>query len=211
MILAAGRGKRMKPLTDNLPKPLLKVKGKALIVHHLEKLAKAGFVNVVINVAWLGHQIMDELGDGSKFGLSIQYCDEGSKALETAGGIINALDYLDNQFWVINADVYSDFEIEDINLNVDFAHLILVKNPEFNSNGDFGIEHGKLLNKADQTYTFSGIGYYSKQFFEGQMEGKSALAPLIRKYAEQGKVAACLYEGIWSDVGTPERLAQLNN
>lgn len=211
MILAAGRGERMKPLTDFSPKPLLEVNGKALIVYHLEKLAGLGVQQVVINIAWLGNLIKDSLGDGSKFGLSIHYCDEGEQALETAGGVINALPYLADEFWLINADVYTGYSLQPIILDKALAQLVLVNNPSFHPKGDFGIKDGYLLASAKVQFTFSGIGYYKKVFFEGLGQGKRALAPLIREHANKHNIKAILYENLWSDVGTPERLNVLQN
>lgn len=209
MILAAGRGERMKPLTDTTPKPLLKIKGKALIEYHLEKLVRAGVKEVVINVAWLGHLIKKQLGDGSALGLKIHYCDEGGQALETAGGIVNALPYLDAQFWVINADIYTDFELSNITLNDSLACLIMVDNPDFHPNGDFGIKDSYLLERAEKQFTFSGIGYYKQDFFKGLTQGKRPLAPLIRNHAKDKKIKAILHQGFWSDIGTLERLNAL--
>ncbi len=211
MILAAGRGERMKPLTDTAPKPLLKVNGKALIVYHLEKLVRAGVKDVVINVAWLGGIIKQELADGSAFGLKIHYCDEGNQALETAGGIVNALPHLAEQFWVINADVYTDYELTPLALNDSLASLVLVENPDFHPAGDFGIKEGCLQAAADKQFTFSGIGFYKKDFFKGLTQGKRPLAPIIRRHAQEKKIKAILHKGLWSDVGTVERLSALQD
>lgn len=211
MILAAGRGERMKPLTDTIPKPLLEVNGKALIVYHLEKLALMGVRHVVINIAWLGSKIKQTLGDGSQFGLNIHYSDEGEQALETAGGIIKALPYLADEFWVINADVYTDFTPQKQSLNSSLAQLVLVNNPSFHQCGDFGLENNLLLSSADQQFTFSGIGLYKKGFFKGLGNGKRALAPIIREHADKHLINAQLFNGLWSDVGTPERLDALQN
>ena len=209
MILAAGRGERMKPLTDSVPKPLLKVNGKPLIVYHLEKLAQLGVQQVVINIAWLGHAIKQELGDGSMFGLNIHYCDEGDQALETAGGIVNALPYLADEFWVINADVYTDYSLQKIDLESSLAQLVLVSNPDFHPNGDFGVNQQYLLPSAEEQFTFSGLGYYKKIFFAGLKQGKRALAPIIREHAKKQLVKAIIHNDLWSDVGTPERLKAL--
>jgi len=211
MILAAGRGERMKPLTDTIPKPMLKVNGKALIAYHLEKLVRAGVKEVVINIAWLGNAIKQELVDGSAFGLKIHYCDEGNQALETAGGIVNALPYLADQFWVINADIYTDYELTSLALNDSLASLVLVGNPDFHLAGDFGIEDGYLLAAAEKQFTFSGIGFYKKDFFKGLTQGKRPLAPIIRRHAKNKKVKAIFHAGLWSDVGTPERLSALQS
>ncbi|MDJ0834475.1 MAG: nucleotidyltransferase family protein [Gammaproteobacteria bacterium] len=208
MILAAGRGERMRPLTDSTPKPLLTVNDKPLIVYHLEKLQQAGIDSVVINISWLGEQIQQALGDGSAFGLSIDYSHE-PEALETAGGIVQALDKLDNRFIVVNADVFTDFDYRHL---LDFpvaAHLVLVPNPAHNPAGDFAIEQGYLSNNPDSRYTFAGIAAYEKSFFAGLEPGKRPLAPLLRAGAEQQQVTAELHNGLWNDVGTAERLESL--
>ncbi len=198
----------MRPLTDSCPKPLLTIRGKPLIVYHLEALKKAGIKSVVINVSWLAEQIKQALGDGSAYGLQIYYSDE-FEALETAGGIVQALDILDDEFIVVNGDVFTGFDFSRlINLSAD-AHLVLVPNPEHNESGDFGVEKGLLLNTSKQQYTFSGISCYRKSFFNNLAPGKRALAPLLREQADQQKATAELYEGLWNDVGTIERLEQL--
>jgi len=209
MILAAGRGERMKPLTDAKPKPLLEVNGKPLIAYHLERLAQNGVQQVVINIAWLGKLIKQALGDGAQFGLAIHYCDEGEQALETAGGVINALPYLADQFWLLNADVYSDYCLPAITLKSSLAQLVLVNNPGFHPKGDFGIDKDLLVSTADKQFTFSGLGYYKKAFFADLSPGKRALAPIIRQHAKKQLVKAILYRGEWSDVGTPQRLNEL--
>ncbi len=208
MILAAGRGKRMRPLTDSCPKPLLPIKGKPLIGYHLEALKKAGIDSVVINVSWLADQIQQALGDGSSYGLKIQYSVE-EEALETAGGIIQALDKLDDEFIVVNGDVFCGYDFSRLlNLSRD-AHLVLVANPRHNPAGDFGISNNLLLNSSPLQYTFSGISCYRKSFFSGLDQGRRALAPLLREQADQQNVSAELYDGLWSDVGTIERLDSL--
>ena len=209
MILAAGRGERMRPLTDSCPKPLLEVHHKALIVYHLEALKRAGIDRVVINISWLAEQIQQALGDGSAYGLCIDYSYE-AEALETAGGIVQALDKLDDVFIVVNADVYTDFDYSRLLSLEAQAHLVLVPNPQHNVAGDFAIEHGCLSNSEQSRYTFAGIAAYRKSFFQHLPEGKSALAPLLRKAADQRHISAELYEGQWSDVGTVDRLQQLN-
>jgi MurNAc alpha-1-phosphate uridylyltransferase len=211
MILAAGRGERMRPLTDVTPKPLLKVRGKALIVHQVEKLAQCGFTEIVVNVAHLGGQIMEALGDGSQWGVSIAYSDEREAgALESAGGIVKALPLLgDGPFLVVNADVWCDYDFNsEFDLKGASAHLLLVPNPGHNPQGDFGLVEGRLTN--DRRYTFAGIGYYAPELFETVPCGRAALAPLLRSAIEAGQVSGELHEGEWVDVGTPERLEQLN-
>lgn len=213
MILAAGRGERMRPLTDTVPKPLLEVGGKPLIVWHVEKLAACGFKEIIINVAHLGYKIIEVLGDGSKWEVNISYSDEQNEgALESAGGILKALPLLgDKPFLVVNADIWCDYEFNPaFDLKDKLAHLILVQNPEHNPNGDFGLDGSLVLNEADIKYTFSGIGYYSPKLFEGLAYTKSALAPLLRKAIEKEQVSGSLYDGKWYDIGTPQRLKMIN-
>lgn len=204
MILAAGRGERMRPLTDSTPKPLLLVKGKALIIWHIEKLVSCGFKTIIINIAHLGEQIKKSLGDGNKWGIKIIYSDEReSGALETAGAIVNSLDFLSEQFLVVNADIWCDYNFDlHFDLHNSLAHLILVPNPEHNPKGDFLYQ--------DSYYTFSGIGYYSKKIFEQMPLEKRPLAPILKELVIQEKISFELHSGIWSDIGTPERLAQVN-
>ena len=212
MILAAGRGERMRPLTDHTPKPLLQAGKHRLIEYHLYNLANAGFKDIVINVAWLGQQIIETLGDGSAYGLNIMYSDEGEKALETGGGIFKALPLLgDAPFLVINGDIFCDYPYTKLyNYQPeDLAHLILVDNPEHNTTGDFYLKNNKLSPAGDSKYTFSGIGIYTKAFFSGQTEPAFPLAPLIRQHLERGLISAEYYAGQWQDIGTYERLEAL--
>jgi len=207
MILSAGLGTRMRPLTNHTPKPLLKVGGKPLIVWHIQRLKEAGFRDIVINVAYLGNQIIEYLGDGSKYGVNIKFSDEQNEgALETAGGIIKALPLLSDTFLVINGDIWTDytynsqFQLDD---NI-LAHLVLIDNPPHNPNGDF------LLDGTDKKYTFAGIGYYSKKLFEGLEYGKRALAPLLFQAIEDKRLTTEYYNGEWHDIGTPQRLEDLD-
>ena len=213
MILAAGLGNRMRPLTDHKPKPLLEVKGKPLIVYHIEKLSEAGFSEVIINIAHLGFMIPEVLGDGSKWGIKIVYSDEQEEgALESLGGIVKALPLLENEpFLVVNADVWCGYSF-DVNFDLEGkeAHLILVHNPDHNRDGDFGLEKGCAVNRADVQYTFSGIGYYDPIMFRDQLYRSAPLAPLLRQKMETQEVGATLYEGEWHDIGTPARLEALN-
>ena len=213
MILAAGRGERLRPLTDEIPKPLIKVCGKSLIEYHLENLAKAGFKEIIINTAWLAEKIHLQLGDGSDYGVRIHYSDEG-EALETAGGIINALPLFgDEPFIVVNGDIWCDFDFSTLTAlgkNIQ-SHLVLVNNPAHNQQGDFALQDKLIKNTGDHMYTFSGIGVYTKHFFAGMDTGIAPLAPLIRKKCDNNLVSGQLYDGLWTDVGTMERLQELEN
>ena len=214
MILAAGRGERMRPLTDHTPKPLLVVGGKPLIAWHLERLAQAGFREIVINHAHLGDQLEAALGDGSQFGVRIQYSAE-AEALETAGGIAQAMPYLgDAPFLVVNGDVFCDIDFSRLaaqDLQDDVAHLVLVDNPPQHSQGDFVLRNGRLVGDGDMRLTFSGIGVYRPALFAGIIPGSRAkLAPLLYGAIERGRVSAEHDSGLWVDVGTPERLQALN-
>jgi len=206
MILSAGRGERMRPLTDTLPKPLLKVKGKELIAYHIEKLTSSGFSEIIINLGHLGFKIKDYLGDGSKFGIKISYSDEQKDgALESAGGIKKALPLLgDKPFLVVNGDVFTNYEFDaNFELKDKLTHLILVQNPPHNASGDF-------LYK-DSMYTFSGIGYYHPDFFKDVELQKAPLAPFLREAIVKEQVSFEVFRNIWHDVGTPERLKEIND
>lgn len=230
MILAAGRGERMRPLTDRTPKPLLQVGDKALIVWHIENLVRAGIRELVINHAHLGAQIEEALGDGSRFGAQIRYSPEAS-ALETAGGIANALPLLgDGPFAVINGDIFCDYDFARLSeraaamqANGDAAHLVLVDNPEHHPNGDFPLRNGRIVPLPSPAgggggaglttkLTFSGIGLYQPALFKDIPRGSIApLAPLLRAQIALGKVGGEHHQGIWVDVGTPQRLAELDS
>jgi MurNAc alpha-1-phosphate uridylyltransferase len=212
MILSAGRGERMRPLTDGLPKPLLEVRGKALIEYHLERLARAGISQVVVNLAWLGSMIRERLGDGSRYGVRVAYSEESPHALETGGGIFRALPLLGPRpFLVLNGDVYTDFPVAGAALGADRdAHLVLVPNPPQHSRGDFGLKDGYAVPGAPVQYTFSGIALYRPQFFADCVDGAFPLKPLLLRSMAARRCSAELYRGRWEDVGTPERLAALN-
>ena len=213
MILAAGRGERMRPLTDHTPKPLLKVGGKALIVWHIERLAAAGFKDIVINHAHLGAQIEAALGDGSQWGVHIQYSPEPT-ALETAGGIANAMPFLgDAPFLVVNGDVFTDIDFGSLKLeSPDVAHLVMVNNPPQHAAGDFALLNGKLHAEGSIKLTFSGIGIYQPSLFAGLERGQGAkLAPLLKTAMAQGLVSGVHHQGQWHDIGTPERLQALDS
>ncbi len=223
MILAAGRGERMRPLTDHTPKPLLEAGGKALIVWHIERLVASGVTELVINHAHLGAQIEAALGDGARFGARIRYSPETS-ALETAGGIANALPLLagddDAPFAVINGDVYCDYDFAGLSeraaalhANGDLAHLVLVDNPPHHPAGDFALRDGRITASTmnPELLTFSGVGIYHPRLFAGIARGTVApLAPLLREAIAQHKVSGEHHRGIWVDVGTPQRLAELD-
>ena len=214
MILAAGRGERMRPLTDHTPKPLLPVGGKPLIVWHIERLAEAGFYDLVINHAHLGDQIEALLGNGSQFGMSIRYSPEG-EALETAGGIAYALPLLGNEpFLVVNGDIYTEYDFANLKHGLTsglLAWLVLVDNPEHNHKGDFALAGDQIAEQGDVLHTFSGIGVYCPALFaEVERGSKAKLAPLLRVAMRSGKVGGELFTGRWTDVGTPQRLAELD-
>lgn len=217
MILAAGRGERMRPLTDTVPKPLIEVGGKPLIVWHLERLAAAGFKEVVINHAHLGKKIEEALGNGERWGLSIEYSAE-AEALETAGGVANALDLLGKNapagapFLVLNADTFTAIDFATITLPANtLAHLILVDNPAQHPLGDFAIADGKLKNLGERMLTFSGVGVYHPDLFKQVIKGQPAkLEPLLRNAICSNQATAQHYHGVWHDIGTPERLQKLN-
>ena len=212
MILAAGRGERMRPLTDHTPKPLLKVGGKPLIIWHLERLAKAGFKDIVINHAHLGEQIEAALGNGATWGLSIKYSPEKT-ALETAGGIASALSLLgDKPFLVVNGDTFIEIDFAFLHLKINMmAHLVLIDNPPQHLQGDFAIDAGMLKNSGKQMLTFSGVGVYHPDLFADIVSGEPAkLAPLLRKAIDNNAATAQYYQGVWHDIGTPERLKNLD-
>ncbi len=211
MILAAGCGQRMRPLTDHTPKPLLPVAGKPLIEHLINQLVKAGFTEIVINHAHLGQQIEQYLGNGGQFGATICYSPEG-EALETAGGIINALPLIGNEpFLVVNGDIATDFPFVELQkISVDLAHLVLIDNPAHHPKGDFSLDSsGRLTNDGDQRFTFSGIGLYHPQLFSKTPPGKSKLLPLLLEAIAAQRATGQYYQGFWMDIGTPERLQEL--
>ncbi|OGT35400.1 MAG: mannose-1-phosphate guanylyltransferase [Gammaproteobacteria bacterium RBG_16_51_14] len=212
MILAAGRGERMRPLTDTTPKALLMVRGKPLIQHHLEKMASAGVEYIVINHGHLGQQIEAALGDGRQFGVEIRYSPEADVLLETGGGIFRALPLLgDLPFIVLNADIWTDFDFSSLPERLDSdAHIVLVDNPPHHTGGDFALRDGRVCNQGHPALTYGGIGVYTPGLFHGCVDGAFPLAPLLRQAAGAGRISGQYYAGIWIDVGTPERLQQLN-
>ena len=213
MILAAGRGERMRPLTDYMPKPLLEAGGKPLIVHQIERLRAAGFKQLVINVAWQGMLIEKALGDGSALGVEIRFSREPDGALETAGGIRHALELLGNDpFLVVNSDVYCDFPLDRL-VALDpaaDAHLVLVDNPEHHREGDFALSGSCVMLAGDHRYTYSGIGLFRPEMFAPSTPGFRALRPVIEAAITAGRVSGEHYRGEWLDIGTPDRLKRLN-
>jgi MurNAc alpha-1-phosphate uridylyltransferase len=217
MILAAGRGERMRPLTDHTPKPLLKVRGKPLIEYHLEALKRANYQTVVVNHAWLGEQIESVVGKGERFGLNIVYSAEKT-ALETAGGIIKALPWLcpspeDEYFTVVNGDIFTDFDFLNLPQTIEqgSAHLVMINNPSHNVDGDFYLNQDCLHTSVGQKLTFSGIAVYQKNFFSDTQTQVKPLAPMLKQGIVAGKISGQYFQGNWVDVGTPERLNDINN
>jgi MurNAc alpha-1-phosphate uridylyltransferase len=212
MILAAGRGERMRPLTDEIPKPLLKAAGKALIEYHIEALSAAGISALVINYAHLGEQLVERLGDGSRYGVQIQYSAEPEGALETGGGIKRALPLLGSKpFLVVNGDIWTDYPYIRQSLEPNrLAHLVLVDNPSHHPAGDFSLQDGEVCDYGERRLTFSGIGIYHPSLFKETPDGRFPLAPLLRMAMRDGRVSGEYYSGQWMDIGTPERLAELD-
>ncbi|MEO8991413.1 MAG: N-acetylmuramate alpha-1-phosphate uridylyltransferase MurU [Nitrosospira sp.] len=228
MILAAGRGQRMRPLTDTLPKPLLRVGNKALIEYQLESLGRAGFTDVVINHAHLGHMIEAAIGNGDRYGVNIRYSRE-PVALETAGGIAQALPLLrperenrENQpFLAVNADIFCEIDFSlllpvlrhmQASPDGDLAHLVLVDNPQHHPEGDFTLDSGRVTLSGENNLTFSGVGIYQPKLFADIVPGSLAkLAPLLRQVISSGKVSGQHFQGVWIDVGTPERLRLIDS
>ena len=212
MILAAGRGERMRPLTDQTPKPLLKVGGKPLIQYHIEALRDAGFRELVVNHAHLGNQIVERLGDGAQFGVHIDYSAEAEGALETGGGIKQALPLLGEQpFLVINGDIWTDYPYQQLYREPEgLAHLVLIDNPPHHPEGDFQLNGRRLSAEGKRKLTFSGIGLYQPDLFADSPDGAFPLAPLLRRAMQAGQVSGEYFQGRWLDIGTPQRLAELN-
>lgn len=211
MILAAGRGERLRPLTDTTPKPLIEVEGKPLVVHHLERLRDAGFTHILINTSWLAEKIQDQLGDGSRYGVHIQYSYEGPEPLETGGGIFKALPILGREpFLVVNGDVLTDFPFETMKHRLkqdDLAHLVMVANPKHHPEGDFHLTTtGHLRPEGEPKLTYSGIGVYKADFFKDCRAGKFPLLPLMRAAMAVEALSGEHYVGRWMDAGTAEHL-----
>lgn len=212
IILSAGRGQRLKPITDSIPKPLVEIAGKSLLVYHLEQLARAKITEVVINLAWLGKQIEKTIGNGNKFGLNITYSAEPAGGLETAGAIINALPLLTDgniPFIVINGDIYTEYNFNNLKLTLakeNLAHLVLVNNPSFKTQGDFGLVDGIVNN--NQQLTFAGISVLHPKLFDGIELARLKLAPILRQAITKQQIQGELYQGYWSDIGTKTRLEE---
>lgn len=212
LIFAAGKGERMRPLTTHTPKALLEVRGASLIVWHLQALARAGVVEVVINTGWLGEQLPQQLGDGGNFGVSIAWSHEGPEPLETGGGMRRALPLLGAEpFIATNADIYTDFDYASLTtLRPPLAHLVLIDNPAHHPRGDFALRDGRCCVCGTPRLTFAGIGVYHPELIDCHPQGRYGLAPILREAMDFGIVTAEHFTGAWTDVGTPERLAALN-
>jgi len=197
MVLAAGRGERLRPLTDEVPKSLVEVHGESLLERHL--------VNIH---GWHGEQIAERIGSGQALGLTVAYSPEGENILETGGGIHKALPMLGNEpFLVVNADIYTDMPVPQVELADEYAgHLVMVPSPEYRDGGDFDIEDGLIRNGERQRLTFSGVAVYRPSFFDGCKPGRFPLAPMLREAADRAQLSGSLYGGLWADIGTPERL-----
>jgi len=213
MILAAGRGERLRPVTDTTPKALIEVQGERLIDRHLRMLAAADVKTVVINLGWLGEQIVTHVGSGQQFGVQVVYSPEYDNVLETGGGIYRALPTLgDAPFWVVNADIYTDLTLPNTELADDEqGHLMLIPTPAYKSKGDFDLRDGKVTKTSEPALTFACVARYRPDFFADCTDGRYSLAPMLFAAAAEGRLGGSVYEGVWEDVGTPERLDRLNN
>ncbi len=212
MILAAGRGDRLRPLTDNMPKALVEVRGQSLLERHLDNIRSAGIERVVINLGWHGEQIVSRVGSGSRHRLEVVYSQEADNILETGGGIHKALPMLGSDpFLVVNADIYTDMPVPEQALAAEtLGHLVMVPTPDYRDRGDFALNDGLIRNSDAAELTFSGVAIYRPEFFDGCEAGRFLLAPLLREAADAGQLTGSLYDGLWADVGTPERLAAVN-
>jgi len=212
MILAAGRGERLRPLTDEIPKSLVEVRGKSLLERHLENIRDGGVKTVIINLGWLGEHIVRRVGSGSRYGLEVIYSPEGDNVLETGGGIHKALPMLGSDpFLVVNADIVTDMPVPGVELAADIlGHLVMVPKPDYLGHGDFELRDGLIRNHEAATLTFSGVAIYRPEFFDGCEAGRFPLAPMLRAAADAGQLSGTLYEGPWADIGTSERLDAVN-
>jgi len=218
MVLAAGRGERLRPITDTTPKPLVPIAGKPMIVYHLEALVRAGIQDVVVNLSWLPDRIRNELGDGSRFGVRITYTDEGPVPLETGGGIFNAIQHLGpGPFMVVNGDTFTDIDLgrlkagaaADVSAGAS-GRIVLVPNPIQHPRGDFGLEGDRVVDRETDRFTYSGIGLFTPEFFAGCQPGRFPMLPLLKRAIAAGRLRGELFRGEWNDVGTPRRLAELD-
>ncbi len=218
IVLAAGRGERLRPITDTTPKPLVPVAGKPLIVYHLEALVRAGIRDVVINLSWLPDKLREALRDGSEYGVRITYTDEGPVALETGGGIFNAIQHLGPEpFLVVNGDTFTGIDLGALRAGADAdtrsgasARIVLVPNPIQHPRGDFGLEGDRVVERDTDRFTYSGVGMFTPEFFEGCEPGRFPLLPLLKRAIAAGRLRGELFTGEWNDVGTPRRLAELD-
>lgn len=213
MILAAGRGERLRPVTDTTPKAMVEVQGQPMIDRHLRMLADAGASRVVINLGWLGEKIADYVGSGRRYGVPVVYSPEYEQILETGGGIKRALPMLgDAPFWVINADIYTDWKPPVKNMTDDaLAELTLITRPQRKENGDFSLQDGKVQNDQPRSFTFAGIARYRPAFFDTAPTGRFSVVPMMREFADRGRLAGSIHTGEWEDIGTVERLNELNS
>lgn len=211
MILAAGRGERLRPLTDNIPKALIEVCGQRLLERHLRTLRNAGVDDVVINLGWLGEQIVERVGSGASYGLNVVYSQEGDNVLETGGGIQRALPMLGAEpFLVVNADVYTDMPVPHVTLaDSELGHLVVVPTPDYRRGGDFDLDNGLITYSDSATYTFSGMAIYKPEFFAGCKAGRFSITPMLFDAVDKKQLQGSLYDGLWADVGSPERLRQI--
>lgn len=211
MILAAGRGERLRPLTDTTPKPLLEAGGRPLIEHTLERLAAAGFREIVVNQGHLGEQLPEALGGGGRWGVRIHWSKEPPEALETGGGIVNALPLLGHgPFAVVNGDVWADYDFSRLRaVKCDHAHLVLIPNPTHNPGGDFALEGARVRNEGEPKHTFSGIAVYHPRLFDGCEPGRFPVVPILRRAIDRHTVTGEIHRGEWLDIGSPERLDSL--
>lgn len=211
MILAAGRGERLRPLTDDIPKALVEVGGQSLIERHLENVSAAGIRTVVINLGWHGDRIVERIGLGARFGLDVLYSQEGDNVLETGGGVFKALPMLGPEpFLVINADIFTDMPVPEIELRDDVdGHLVLVPKPDYRDHGDFDLIDGLVQRAEKPALTFSGFAMYRPEFFRDCTGGRFSLAPMMFEAADAGRLSGSVYEGFWADIGTPERLREV--
>ena len=211
MILAAGRGERLRPLTDSIPKPLVEISGKPLIEYHIEALSEAGFREIVINQGHLGDLLRAKIGGGSRWGITIHWSDEQPEALETGGGIHKALPLLGSSpFLVVNGDIWTDYPFTRLRaVKCDWAHLVMIPNPEHNPRGDFALFNARICSEGEEKLTFSGIGVYHPRLFDGCEAGKFSVVPLLRTAMDNHLVTGERYPGRWDDIGTLDRLESI--